>query len=207
MKPRGAYAKGIAKREEILERALEVIARDGYDGASIRAIADAVELSHAGVLHYFNSKEELYTELLRKRDQKDRARFWPTYPHVDARQAQEGYLALMRHNASVPGLVELFSRMSVDAAAPDHPAHAFFLERGSYVRDMFVQAYTGHVRSGVDVEALAKLIQATADGVQLQWLLDRSIDLVKPIEALFSSLGRYVLDKQTTEAAADQPLG
>lgn len=206
MRRRGAYAKGIAKREEILERALEVIARDGYDGASIRAIADAVDLTQAGVLHYFDSKEELYTEVLRKRDMKDRARFWPTFPDVDAHQAQEGYLGLMRHNASVPGLVELFSRMSVDAAAPDHPAHEFFLERGHYVRDMFIRAYTGHVRPSVDVEALAKLIQATADGVQLQWLLDPTIDLVKPVEALFASLSRYVLQDTASAEEADQPL-
>lgn len=202
MKRRGAYAKGIAKREEILERALEVIARDGYDSASIRAIADAVGLSQAGVLHYFSSKEELYTEVLRKRDMKDRARFWPTYPDVEAIQAQQGYLALMRHNAEVPGLVELFSRMSVDAAAPDHPAHDFFIERGLYVRDMFVMSHAPRVRPGVDLEALAKLVQATADGVQLQWLLDPSIDMVAPIEALFTSINRYVLDAPGTPKGA-----
>src|SRR6187402_3711968 len=68
---RGSYAKGVAKREEILERALEVIAREGYRGASVKELADAVGLSQAGLLHYFDSKEELFTEILRKRDEVD----------------------------------------------------------------------------------------------------------------------------------------
>ncbi|HYP72739.1 MAG TPA: TetR family transcriptional regulator, partial [Microbacterium sp.] len=41
---RGAYAKGVAKREEILTRALQVIAREGYRGASVKEIAEAVGL-------------------------------------------------------------------------------------------------------------------------------------------------------------------
>ena len=57
MAQRGSYAKGVAKREEILERALDVIATEGYDGASVKRIAEAVGLSQAGLLHYFDSKE------------------------------------------------------------------------------------------------------------------------------------------------------
>ena len=68
---RGSYAKGVAKREEILTRALDVIAREGYRGASVKELADAVGLSQAGLLHYFDSKEELFTEILRKRDELD----------------------------------------------------------------------------------------------------------------------------------------
>ena len=67
--PRPArYAKGIAKREEILDTALEVIARSGYARASVRELADAVGLSQAGLLHYFASKEELYAAILLRRD-------------------------------------------------------------------------------------------------------------------------------------------
>ena len=41
MATRGAYAKGIVKREQILTTALEVIARNGYRHASVRELADA----------------------------------------------------------------------------------------------------------------------------------------------------------------------
>ena len=36
----GSYAKGIAKREEILTAALDVIARNGYRRTSVRELAD-----------------------------------------------------------------------------------------------------------------------------------------------------------------------
>src|SRR5690606_19486752 len=68
---RGSYAKGVAKREEILTRALEVIAREGYRRASVKELAESVGLSQAGLLHYFGTKDELFVDILRKRDEVD----------------------------------------------------------------------------------------------------------------------------------------
>ena len=67
MPSRGPYAKGVAKREEILKAALEVIARHGYRNTSTRELAAAVGLSEAGLLHYFGSKEKLFEAVLRAR--------------------------------------------------------------------------------------------------------------------------------------------
>ena len=53
------------KRREILDAALEVVARNGYSRTSVRELADAVGLSQAGLLHYFDSKEHLFAEVLR----------------------------------------------------------------------------------------------------------------------------------------------
>ena len=69
MKRRGPYAKGIAKRQEILRVALDVIAAQGINGTSIKELAAAVDLSQAGLLHYFNSKEDLFLQILRARDE------------------------------------------------------------------------------------------------------------------------------------------
>src|SRR5687768_10406768 len=123
---RGSYAKGVAKREEILERALEVIAREGYRGASVKELADAVGLSQAGLLHYFDSKEELFTAIVRKRDEVDLARLGPIdLETASVADLREGYLSVIRHNTEVPGLVQLYSQISVDAADEQHPAHRF----------------------------------------------------------------------------------
>jgi AcrR family transcriptional regulator len=43
----------------ILEAATEVIARDGYEKASMRAIAAAAGVSLAGLYHYFDGKERM----------------------------------------------------------------------------------------------------------------------------------------------------
>ena len=47
------------KLARILRSAAQVFAREGYGGASIRAVAAAAEVSLAGLYHYVKSKEEL----------------------------------------------------------------------------------------------------------------------------------------------------
>ena len=53
MARRGSYAKGVAKREEILTTALDVIARNGYRRTSVRELADAVGRSMRSVQRSF----------------------------------------------------------------------------------------------------------------------------------------------------------
>jgi len=188
---RGAYAKGVAKREEILTRALEVIAREGFRGASVKELADAVGLSQAGLLHYFDSKEELFTEILRKRDELDVAALGlGDVPPSDVPAMREGYLSIIRHNAEVPGLVQLFARMSVDAADPAHPAHRFFIERGQKLRGMFTETIARRqaeqpLSADVAPETVARIFQAVADGLQLQWMLEPDVDMAATVSALF----------------------
>ncbi|MFK4837610.1 TetR/AcrR family transcriptional regulator [Microbacterium sp. ZW T2_14] len=200
---RGSYAKGIAKREEILTRALDVIAREGYGGASIKELADAVGLSQAGLLHYFDSKEELFTEILRKRDELDSIDQGLTSspehglvaPEAELADIRTGYLSVIRHNAEVPGLVHLFARLSVDAADPGHPAHQFFLTRGESLRGFFAAAIATQQESGaitdqIDADTLARIFQAVADGLQVQWMLEHDVDMAATVDALFDVLTR-----------------
>jgi len=199
---RGSYAKGVAKREEILTRALDVIAREGYRGASVKELADAVGLSQAGLLHYFDSKEELFTEILRKRDEIDSidqglgGDFQEGLARTQSGEAidvRTGYLGVIRHNADVPGLVHLFARLSVDAADPGHPAHQFFLTRGENLRGFFASAIAAQQAAGqlddrIDPETLARLFQAVADGMQVQWMLEPDVDMAATVGALFDLL-------------------
>lgn len=192
---RGSYAKGVAKREEILHAALDVVAQKGYRGASVREIADAVGLSQAGLLHYFGTKEELFVEILRVRDLQDRQAYMPPVGDRGASQMDltEGYLDVIRHNAEVPGVVHLYSQMAVDAADPAHPAHAYFLARGDGMRDSMQGALRdlqddGALTRGIPPETLARIIQAVSDGLQLQWLLDPEVDMPGVIGALLEAL-------------------
>ena len=187
---RGSYAKGVAKREEILERALDVIARVGYRGASVKVLAEAVGLSQAGLLHYFDSKEELFTEILRKRDEVDAQAFEGLNE-----TPMEGFFAVIRHNSEVPGLVQLYAQVSTEAGDPDHPAHEFFVERYEQFRAMFSQLLrdeqaAGRIDPGIDPERLANLFLAAADGLQTQWMLDPSIDMAEHVAYLWQLVTR-----------------
>ena len=187
MAARGAYAKGIAKRDEILTTALDVIAARGFHGTTVRELADAVGLSQAGLLHYFGTKEELFVEILRRRD-----------AELDTGEAPEraisGLVDLGRHNAEVPGLVQLYAQFSTAAAEEGHPARSYFQERfaeyrrrvGDLIRD---EQAAGRVPATLDADRFATILAAVNDGLQTQWMLDDSIDMSAHIRYLFEAVG------------------
>lgn len=163
---RGPYAKGVAKRAEILRAALEVIARHGYRKTSTRELAAAVGLSEAGMLHYFGSKEKLFEEVLRARDQADMERIHATDP-ID------GLQAVIRHNGTVPGLVQLYSTFSAEAGDPDHTSHAFFVDRYADLRARLAETVRtrqaeGTLTPDADPDTIATLLIALSDGLQVQ---------------------------------------
>lgn len=51
--------------EEILTAGLDLFIRKGYAATKIKDIADAAQMSVGLLFHYFDSKESLYTELIR----------------------------------------------------------------------------------------------------------------------------------------------
>lgn len=195
MARRGSYAKGVARREEILESALDVIGRKGYQNASLKQIAELVGVTPAALLHYFGSKEELFTEVLRKRDEHD-----GMMPQtMDPADGKSAFIDVIRHNTEVPGVVELFSRLSVDAVDPAHPAHQYFLERSERLRESITHSFVQDAahRATLDPDTMARVIQAVADGLQLQWMIDRSVDMPGIIGALMDVLYPPIDQRET----------
>jgi AcrR family transcriptional regulator len=192
MPKKGSYAKGIAKREEILTKALDVFAQRGYRRASLREIAESVGLSQAGLLHHFSSKEELFAEVLRKRDEVD---VTDTHPEAAGFDAFGALVGAVRHNAQVPGLVQLYATISAEAADDDHPGHAYFVERyrsfvGQLEEHVRTEQAAGRVDPTLDAQQIARLSIAVADGMQVQWMLDSSADMAETLTAFWSLVRR-----------------
>lgn len=55
------------RREQLIEAALVVFARKGVDGASVKDIAHAADVTPGLVYHYFDSKEDLVAAVLEER--------------------------------------------------------------------------------------------------------------------------------------------
>lgn len=193
MAARGPYAKGVAKREEILTAALEVIARQGYRKTSTKELAAAVGLSEAGLLHYFGSKEKLFEAVLRARDEADVGRF-------DESDLIDKLTAIIRHNSDVPGLVQLYSTFSAEAGDPQHPSHPYFVERYARLRLSLADAVrarqsAGALTSSADPELVASLLIALSDGLQVQSQFGLPVepaDLLTHVVDLFGSAGGAV---------------
>lgn len=187
MNVRGPYAKGRKKRQEILEAALEVVAEKGFRSAFNQDIAQRVSLTQAGLMHHFSSREELYMEVLKARDVHDREQFW------EPRHDFASYLAVIEHNTRVPGLVQLYIEFSAEASIGHHPAHGYFSERYAWARELLSEAIRNAQAAGdfgphIDVDNAARTLIAASDGLQQQWLLDPSIDMVSLLSDLWDAL-------------------
>lgn len=187
MSQRGPYAKGIAKRQEIIDLTLELVAQQGWKHTSNSEIASRVGLSQAGLMHYYASREELAVAVLQSRDDHDRERFFTPNPTFD------GFIEIIVHNTTVPGLVQLYVECASEATIVGHPGHEFFQRRIASIRGHFAEVIEREQAAGafgpaVDAESAADLLIAAADGLQLQWLLDSSVDMAAQLRQLWEGI-------------------
>lgn len=190
--PRGAYASGIARREQIVQAAVGLFGEVGFHAASLRDIAARSGVSHPGLLHHFATKTALLEAVLTHRDQVDAADL-----DADVQQGStwlEALVHLAERNARRRPLVELFAALSAEATSPQHPAHASFVQRyassvAAARADLADHAARGRLREGVDVDAAARGVVALMDGLQIQWLLsldgpaDAQVDMAADLRA------------------------
>jgi AcrR family transcriptional regulator len=170
------YAKGRARRQEILLVALRAFAEQGFRATSMREIAEMVGLSQAGLLYHFSSKEELLEEVLRLRDEEQTA-FNERFGRADGLAAVRYLVDLVDLNARQAGLVRLYTVLAGESVSPGHPAREYFLDRYATVRERVAQRLRnaqdrGEIRADADIDAAAAAIMAVMDGLQIQWLLD-----------------------------------
>ncbi|MER7810874.1 TetR/AcrR family transcriptional regulator [Streptomyces sp900116325] len=201
--------KGERTRARILDSATELFSCSGFNGVSLREIAAHAGLTHAGLLHHFPGKESLLLEVLSRRDRADAAGLFPRIvepgaPEPPRAERLRRLAAVIARNSGTPGLVSLYAKLSVEASAPEHPAHSYFVERcrrlraeiGALLEELFAAAEPP-VKAEPDPAAVQLL--ALMDGLQTQWLLEPG---VVPMEALVRDfLGRYGLH---TDEAPEQ---
>lgn len=189
---RGPYAKSARRRELILDAAFDVFASSGYRSGSLREIAEIVEMSEAGLLHHFRNKADLLMAVLEHRDHIARGRF--EFDAHSGRRVLEDLVALADYNSTIPGVIALFCTLAAESTSPDHPAHAYFRDRYVNSRQIVTAALTaieaeGGLRPEVDIRSAAARSIAVWDGLQIQWLLDRSsVDMADELRACFDEL-------------------
>ncbi|WP_405775414.1 TetR/AcrR family transcriptional regulator [Streptomyces sp. NBC_00859] len=191
--PSRGYAKGRARREQIVTTAVEVYADVGYHGASLREIAKRAGISHVGLHYYFPSREALLAAVLERRDEEDTARLGPK--EYSPRAVVQHLVDLADHNARHPGMVELYVRLAAEAVSQDHPAHEYFRVHYRTTREYVQRALRelseqGALREGVDPRMAAAGFVALMDGLQVQWLT--SSDEVDMAGVLRSYVERFL---------------
>ncbi|WP_243891079.1 TetR family transcriptional regulator C-terminal domain-containing protein [Cellulomonas dongxiuzhuiae] len=95
-------------------------------------------------------------------------------------------LRVIEHNAATPGLVEFYTVLSAEATDTTHPAHEHFAERYRWVPAAFVSTFDrlraeGRLATDMSSASLARQLVALMDGLQVQWLYDRSFDMAEEL--------------------------
>ena len=186
------------RRREILDAASSTIARRGYAGATLAAIAEEGGVSAPRLLHHFRPKEHLLTELLAHRDEVSRGEGEDSF---DA-----GGQALLAHladtaakNAREEGLTRLYAVLLGEALTEGHPARDFFHDRfeglRTPVRDAMLEVIADPDVSEDDALEAAAAVVAVMDGLQYQHLLspgtvDMEAVVRRTIRALLADLRR-----------------
>ncbi|MCF3120452.1 TetR/AcrR family transcriptional regulator [Streptomyces arenae] len=203
MTTRSSYPKGVAKREEILRVTLEVFGREGERNTTLRTVAKESRISLTGLMHYFESKDHLLTEVLRANDQAAEARFHGPRAAPDPGEFLARALTV---NAAHSARVRLYVALAAASTDPAHPAHAYFRDRFALLRATITEHLTaeqraGRVSSGLDPHFIASALVAASDGIQLQWLSDPGIDMADHVRRVW----RTLLAAPTTPIAASPP--
>lgn len=188
-----SYQKGTARRAEILSKAIGLFAEHGVD-ASLRAIGDAIGVSHAALRYYFASRDELLVEVYRTHE-------ISLEHHPDSTSAVKVMELSAERNGTIPGLIELYATLTTDALqAQRHPLTREFIQarfrqvRADLAERIRADQRAGAIDAAIDPEDAAALVAAASDGLQLQWLLHPDeIDIRRSLallERVFPTVGK-----------------
>lgn len=173
------YAVGRRRRAQILADATRLFARDGYGDTSLQDIATTVGVSKSTLLHHYPSKELLLSAVLTERDDAistNRGFAVAASAGELLRGIPDGAESSAREE---PGLIEVYAVLSCEAVPAAHPAHDYFTARFANALEYFTELFRlaqvdGDLPEHRDPAHEATWLIALWDGLQYQWLYDRS---------------------------------
>jgi AcrR family transcriptional regulator len=139
-------SKGEETRDRILDRAFRLAGRDGFDGLTIGALADELQMSKSGLFAHFGSKEELQVAVL---------------DFASSRFTERVMLDAFKAPRGLPRLERIFENWVAWMTDPRMPGGCIFVQANAELDD----------REGRPREVLAEqqqqLVDALARSVQL----------------------------------------
>ena len=182
MKPKATSDAAASTRDKLIDAAFAVVAREGFDKASVKDIAREAGLT-PGLLHYhFASRDALLEAALRKalaayqEESRRRRDTTPREKQLDA------YFASARR-ASVTDQDFFRVRLAFAAKALAEPALAQVLRELNHAASeemaLAFAAARGAAKPNARERALAATLKASFDGIMLAWLNDPEFPLAE----------------------------
>lgn len=174
------------RRQIILREAIRLLGDRGYDGFGLQELATNCGLSKPGLLHHFNSKEQLLVSVLEDRDARNEelvstmitsAETLDLPPALVRSKLREIIRSIVAENALQPELVRFRVRLRSDSLSPHHPAY-------EYMRQSQKEKITRLAKNiaifSINPENAARHVVTSVSGLEEQWIReDLSFDLAK----------------------------
>ena len=175
------------KRARILNEAVVLFGEHGYAGTSLADIANAADISKAGLLHHFSSKDELFAKVLERRDREDALSILVESPAVDDDATEvpvdtvgnldtlevagvadldgnpwallERYIELLERNVAHRDLTAIYTATAVSVLDAEHPAHRWMANHLNSAVERFESSFEAGKTAGlVDPKMPSRLV-------------------------------------------------
>ena len=175
------------KRARILNEAVVLFGEHGYAGTSLADIANAADISKAGLLHHFSSKDELFCKVLERRDREDALSILVESPAVEGHAAAapvdtvgnldtldvagvsdldgnpwallERYIELLERNVAHRDLTAIYTATAVSVLDAEHPAHRWMANHLNSAVERFESSFEAGKTAGlVDPKMPSRLV-------------------------------------------------
>jgi len=189
---RRRQTRGDARRQQILDVAVELFAAKGYRSTGLAALADRCGMTHPGLLYYFGTKERLLLEVVAERERIEAEMRRPADRTVHSLATLTD---IVRQNVQNSMLTRLYVVLAAESLDEADPLHDFFVARYDGARENIARllrhgASNGDLDAGLDPEQISREILAMLMGLELQWLMDpTAFDFVATMEAYVTALG------------------
>lgn len=196
---RRQYPKGMLRRKQIYDVTLRLIDTYGADNVSLGKIANEVGLTSAGILHYYKSMDELLVNVMEEYDRQDMDSISGSTRNPDKKMAElvrdpgmllDTTIASLRRKTSPPGAVALYTYLLAKSADGSFPKRSYIMLRKQFrhqIIKVMIESMdvSGKLSSKISPDAFATAFKALLDGVQIQWLNDRNLDIESVIRNAF----------------------
>ena len=175
------------KRARILNEAVVLFGEHGYAGTSLADIANAADISKAGLLHHYSSKDELFAKVLERRDREDALSILVESPasgedivdapvdavgNVDALEVAaapdidvdpwsllDRYIELLERNVARRDLTAIYTATAVSVLDAAHPAHRWMANHLNGAVERFEASFEAGKAAGlVDPQMPSRLV-------------------------------------------------
>lgn len=182
-------AKGEQRRSRILVVAQRLLTRYGWRNTTLAQIAEKAGVTRAGLLHHFESKDQLLRAVLDARDADDES-------HADLGGDVLAEIEnVVQRFRRAPDLIGMYTVLLAENLDPDAPLRDRLLDRHRAGVDVIAEGIrrgqrTGRFRADIDPAVKAVEVVAFLSGMETTWLLDPSISLDQVFHSYVGALER-----------------